>query len=50
MHRYVLAAPPVFLYLSRLGKNPAFDRAWTIASVLLMGVLAMLFTFDMWAG
>lgn len=50
MYRYILAAPPVFLFLSRLGKNPAFDRAWTVFSILLMGVSAMLFSFDMWAG
>jgi hypothetical protein len=50
MHRYVLAAPPVFLFLSRLGRKSAFDRVWTIASVLMMGMLAMLFTFDMWTG
>jgi hypothetical protein len=50
MHRYVLGAPPVFLYLSRLGQRPHFDRAWTIASVLLMGLMATMFMFDMWAG
>jgi len=50
MHRYILAAPPVFLYLSRWGEKPAFDRTWTTASVLLMGMLAMLFSFDMWTG
>jgi hypothetical protein len=50
MHRYILAAPPVFLFLSRLGKKTAFDRTWTIASTLMMGVYAILFTFDMWAG
>lgn len=50
MHRYILGAPPVFLFLSRLGRNPVFDRAWTIASILLMGMLATLFTFDMWTG
>jgi hypothetical protein len=50
MYRYVLVAPPVFLFLGRLGENPAFDRVWTIASVLLMGVMATMFTFDMWAG
>jgi hypothetical protein len=50
MYRYVLVAPPVFLFLGRLGENPAFDRFWTIASVLLMGVMATMFTFDMWAG
>jgi len=50
MHRYVMTAPVVFLFLGRLGKNPAFDRAWTILSTLLMGGLALLFAADMWAG
>ena len=47
-HRYILAAPAVFLVLSRWGRNPVFDRAWTILSLLLMGTLAMLFAFNMW--
>jgi hypothetical protein len=50
MHRYVLAAPPVFLFLSQWGQRPAFDRVWTIASILVMGMMATLFMFDMWAG
>jgi hypothetical protein len=50
MHRYVLAAPSVFLFLSRLGKHPTFDRAWSIISILVMGLFAMMFTYDMWAG
>lgn len=50
IHRYILAAPSVFLVLARWGENRAFDRVWTTASVLLMGVLATLFSFDMWAG
>jgi hypothetical protein len=50
MHRYVLGAPPLFLFLSRLGTRPAFDRLWTIASTLVMAVMAMMFMFDMWAG
>ncbi|NJN53696.1 MAG: hypothetical protein HC804_02420 [Anaerolineae bacterium] len=37
MHRYVLAAPPIYLLLSEWGVKPAFDRVWTITSVLLMG-------------
>lgn len=48
MHRYILAAPVVFLWLGRLGENEVFDRAWTLVSILLMGLLAMLFTFNMW--
>jgi Gpi18-like mannosyltransferase len=50
MHRYVMTAPVVFLFLSRLGKNLAFDRAWTVLSTLLMGSMALLFAADMWAG
>lgn len=50
MHRYVLAAPPVFMLLSRWGNNRVFDRVWTILSILLMGMMATLFTFNMWAG
>lgn len=50
MYRYILAAPPVFLFLSRMGKNQAFEKIWTLASILLMSVFAMLFTFNMWAG
>jgi len=50
MHRYVLSAPSVFLFLGRLGKHPTFDRAWSIISVLIMGLFAMMFTYDMWAG
>jgi len=50
MYRYVLAAPPVFLFLSRLGKNPIFDRVWTIASMLLMSSMCAMYMFDMWSG
>jgi hypothetical protein len=50
MERYMLAAPAVFIVLSRLGRNPAFDRFWTIASLLVMGMSAMLFSFNFWVG
>jgi hypothetical protein len=50
MPRYILALPSVFILLARWGKNPVFDRAWTVASLLLMGLLATLFTFDFWVG
>lgn len=46
--RYILGAPAVFIALARWGENPVFDRAWTILSILLMGLLAMLFAFNMW--
>lgn len=48
IHRYILTAPAVFIFLARLGKNPVFDRVWTIISILWMGALAALFAFDMW--
>lgn len=48
IHRYILGAPAVFVALARWGNHPAFDRAWTMLSILLMGLLAMLFAFDMW--
>jgi hypothetical protein len=48
IHRYVLGAPAVFIALARWGANPVFDRAWTMLSILLMGMLSMLFAFNMW--
>jgi hypothetical protein len=48
IHRYVLGAPAVFITLARWGNHPVFDRAWTVLSILLMGLLSMLFAFDMW--
>lgn len=48
IQRYVLGAPAVFYMLARWGRNPVFDRVWTIFSLLLMGLLAMLFAFDFW--
>jgi hypothetical protein len=48
IQRYILAAPAVFVMLANWGKNPAFDRIWTTLSILLMGLLAMLFAFNYW--
>ena len=48
IQRYVLAAPAVFVMLARWGEKPVFDKAWTMLSILLMGLLAMLFAFNMW--
>jgi hypothetical protein len=48
IHRYILGAPAVFITLARWGNHPVFDRAWTVLSILLMGLLSMLFAFDMW--
>jgi hypothetical protein len=48
MVRYVLAVPPIFLGLARLGASPAFDRGWTIASAMIMALLAALYSVDFW--
>lgn len=48
IHRYMLAAPAVFITLARWGKNPVFDRVWTLVSLLLMGFMAMLEAFNFW--
>jgi hypothetical protein len=50
MPRYVLAVPSIFILLARWGRHPAFDRAWTLASVLLLALLTLLFTFNFWVG
>jgi hypothetical protein len=48
MDRYVLAVPAIFLMLAWFGRREVFDRAWVMGSTLLMGTLAMLFTFGFW--
>ena len=50
MARYMLIAPATYLMLADFGRNQVFDRIWTIASLLLMGMSAMLFTLKMWVG
>jgi len=34
--------------LARWGGNPVFDKVWILVSVLLLGVEAMLFSFNFW--
>lgn len=46
--RYMLVLPTTYLLLSRLGQNRIFDRVWTILSIMLMTLLALLFSFDFW--
>ncbi|MGB7537113.1 MAG: hypothetical protein WBM17_01115 [Anaerolineales bacterium] len=48
IQRYILGAPAVFYMLAYWGRNRVFDRVWTIFSTLLMGLLAMLYAFNMW--
>lgn len=48
MHRYVLTMPAVFIALADWGKNPVFDRAWTIAAIMWLGFLAAMFAMNLW--
>jgi hypothetical protein len=50
MARYMLIAPAMFIMLGYCGKNKIFDKAWTLASILLMGMSVLLFSYDMWVG
>jgi hypothetical protein len=50
MERYMLAAPATFIGLGYLGRLKWFDRTWTIASLLLMGMLVALYTLKFWVG
>ncbi len=46
--RYVLAAPALYIFLSRWGRSTVFDRVWTTASVMLLSMQTALFAWDMW--
>jgi hypothetical protein len=48
--RYMIVAPAMYIFLAMLGRNKVFDRVWVLASILLMGMSVMLFSFDMWVG
>ena len=48
--RYVLPVPAIYIVLACWGRNPAFDRTWTLASAFTMGLSAVLFAFDFWVG
>lgn len=50
MARYMLIAPALYIFLAQLGKNKTFDRAWTLFSILLLGMEASLFAEEMWVG
>jgi hypothetical protein len=50
MARYMLIVPAMFISLGSFGKSIIFDRVWTIASLLLMGMSVLLFSYDMWVG
>jgi Gpi18-like mannosyltransferase len=49
MPRYILGTPAVFVMLGQLGKDDeVFDRVWTLGSILLLGLFALLFAFNFW--
>lgn len=50
MHRYVMGAPVIFLLPAIWGKNEVFDRAWSLANILWMGILAAIFSYGFFAG
>jgi hypothetical protein len=50
MARYMIIAPALYIFLAHLGKNKTFDRVWTVASTLLLGMEAALFAFEFWVG
>ena len=41
MAHYMLIVPALYIFLAQLGKNKTFDRAWTIFSILLLGMEAI---------
>ncbi len=49
-NRYVLIVVPMIMVLARWGRNPIFDRVWTILSLLLFAMYTVLFTQGFWAG
>jgi Gpi18-like mannosyltransferase len=48
MIRYMLVVPVMFWVLARWGKNPVFDRLFSLLCILLLGLEIMLFSFDFW--
>jgi len=50
MARYMLMVPAMFIALGSFGKNKIFDKVWSLASILLMGMSVLLFSYDMWVG
>jgi hypothetical protein len=50
MARYMLIVPAMFMALGDFGRSKTFDYIWSLLSVLLMGMSALLFSYDMWVG
>jgi len=50
MLRLAATVPSVFLFLAGCGKEPLFDRLWTLVSGVLLGLTVLLFTLRYWVG
>lgn len=46
----LLVVPSTYIFLNRLGQKRVFERAWTLTSILIIGMTAFLYTFELWAG
>jgi hypothetical protein len=46
--RYALTAPSVFLFLSHLGEHDLFDKLWSFFSILMLGLMVILFSAGFW--
>ena len=40
--------PAIPIWLAHVGRRPWFDRAWSLACTLLLGLLALLYSYDFW--
>lgn len=50
LNRYALAAAPAFLGLATAGRDPLFDRLWTLGSTLLLALYVVTFAHGYWVG
>jgi hypothetical protein len=46
--RYMAVVPALPIWLAGIGRRAWFDRVWVIGCVLLLGLLALLFSRDFW--
>jgi hypothetical protein len=46
--RYMLVIPSLHLMLARWSEHEAFERTWTLGSILLLAMQTSLYTWDMW--
>jgi hypothetical protein len=48
--RYALTVPALFLVPARWGRSIAFDRAWSLANILGLGIWSLAFASGFWDG